>query len=65
MNNAARNLEISSYDDKFQNGKYKIACVVDKPIRQRTERFTSREEINSVVEYFLKRHEIHMAAYFI
>ena len=65
MNNAARNLEISSYDDKFQNGKYKIACVVDKPIRQRTERFTSREEINSVVEYFLKRHEIHMTAYFI
>lgn len=65
MNNTARNLEISSYDDKFQNGKYKIACVVDKPIRQRTERFTSREEINSVVEYFLKRHEIHMAAYFI
>lgn len=60
-----KNVVISSYDDRFRNGNLPIACVIDEPKRKRTERFVSREEINSVVEYFLKRSEIHMAAYFI
>ena len=60
-----KNVVISSYDDRFRNGSLPIACVIEEPKRKRTERFVSREEINSVVEYFLKRGEIHMAAYFI
>lgn len=60
-----KNVVISSYDDRFRNGSLPIACVIEEPKRKRTERFVSREEINSVVEYFLKRDEIHMAAYFI
>lgn len=60
-----KNVIISSYDDRFRNGNLPIACVVDEPVRKRTERFVSREEINSVVKYFLQRDEVHMAAYFI
>ena len=59
------NVQINTYENRFKDGSLPIACVVDTPVKRKTEYFISRDEVNDVVEYFLQKGCYQQAAYII
>lgn len=60
-----RNIEISSYDDRFTSNGIPIACVVDEPTKTCVEMFISRQEVDTFIDYLMEHHRYRSAALFI
>lgn len=61
----ANNIRIDTYENRFHDGNLPIACVIDTPVKRKTEYFISREEVDAVLEYFLRKGCYQQAAYII
>ena len=59
------NIQIDTYENRFRDGNLPIACVIDTPVKRKTEYFISREEVNDVLEYILQKGRYQQAAWMI